>query len=415
MATAPYNHGVRVFDAGETERPISAANLTSIGIVLPTDDSAPSVAAFPLNEPVHFYTNDAAKMAALGVNNPMKDAVDAIVKQGVTASIVAVRVAKGLTADATITNIVGSAATMTGIHALRYAKGATGVEPGLIIAPGFTSQRTGNVKNPVMAEAEGVAAALKAIAIGDAPGTTKAAAMAYAADFSSRYVYLVEPAVKVQGQAGAVIKPASAFVAGLFIKRDKEKGGPYHSPSNQPIAGILGTSRPITYFDGESDHEANYLNERKLNTIIPAVTVQGAGGAAAANGTILWGSETTSLDPLWRFVNVVRTRAAIEKAIPPAFRWAMDRNLSVQLGVSIIRSLQIFLDELTAVGAILGGRAYWLKDMNSNMNMRSGILRVEFDAEEAPPLNDLQFGSRRNSVYFDTLSDDILSSLDRAA
>lgn len=413
MPTASYNHGVRVFDAGETERPIDAADLSAIGICLPATDADADV--FPLNEPVHFFTNDADAIEALGTSNPLLDAVNAIVAQGITASIVAVRVAAGANVDATLANIVGSAASMTGINALRYARGHVGVEPGLIIAPGFTSQRPAGAKNPVMAAAEGVAAALKAIAIGDCPGTTKEAALAYAADFSTRYTYLVEPGVRISSDAGPVVKPASAYAAAKFVQRDKAKGGPYWSPSNQAISGILGTSRPIPYFDGEISHEANYLNENKINTIIPAMTVQGVGGQVAANGTILWGSETTSLDPLWRFVNVVRTRAAIEKAIPPAFRWAMDNNLSVQLGVSIIRSLQIFLDELQAVGAILGGRAYWLKEMNSSQSMRSGILRVEFDAEEAPPLNDLQFGSRRNSVYFDTLSDNILSALDRAA
>jgi phage tail sheath protein FI len=409
MATAPYNHGVRVIDAGETERPISAADLSPIGICVPADGADED--AFPPNEPVHFFTNDAAKLAAIGADNPLRHAVDAIMVQGVTASVVAVRVEEGDDAEDTLANVAGSASDMTGIHALRYALGHTGVEPGLIIAPGFTSQRPGDAKNPVMAAAEGVAAALKAIAIGDCPSTTKEAALAYAADFSSRFVYLVDPAVRIFDEAGPIVRPTSAFAAGLFVKRDKEKGGPYHSPSNQAIAGIVGTARPITYYDGEIDHEANYLNKNKINTIIPATTIQSAGGAAAANGTILWGSETTSADALWRFVNVVRTRAAIEKAIPRAFRWAMDKNLSAQLGISVIRSLQIFLDELVAAGAILGGRAYWLKEMNSSQNLRSGILRVEFDAEEAPPLNDLQFGSRRNSIYFDTLSEDILSSL----
>lgn len=409
MATAPYNHGVRVIDAGETERPISAADLSPIGICVPAEGA--DVDVFPPNEPVHFFTNDAAKLTAIGADNPLRHAVDAIVAQGVTASIVAVRVEEGDDAEDTLANVVGTASSMTGIHALRYALGHTGVEPGLIIAPGFTSQRPGDAKNPVMAAAEGVATALKAIAIGDCPSTTKEAALAYAADFSTRFVYLVDPAVRIFDEAGPIVRPTSAFAAGLFVKRDKEKGGPYHSPSNQAIAGIVGTARPITYYDGEIDHEANYLNKNKINTIIPATTIQAAGGAAAANGTILWGSETTSLDPLWRFVNVVRTRATIEKAIPRAFRWAMDKNLSAQLGISVIRSLQIFLDELVAAGAILGGRAYWLKEMNSSQNLRSGILRVEFDAEEAPPLNDLQFGSRRNSVYFDTLSEDILSSL----
>lgn len=410
MATAPYNHGVRVFDAGETEIPIQAANLSPIGLIATAPDADDAI--FPLDEPVHFYSNDTAKVAALGSTGTAQAAIDGINDQGVVASVVLVRSEEGATPEDTITNMVGSSAAQTGVNAFKHARGHTGVEPGLLIAPGYTSQRLGNDKNPVMAELEGVSSALKALKIGDCPGTSKEAAFEYRADFSDRYTYLIDPHVKLNG---GVIAPASARVAGLFVKRDMQKGGPYWSPSNQSIGGIVGVSRPISYFDGVQAHESNFLNENRINTIIPSVTIQGAGGDVADNGTILWGSETTSLDPLWRFVNVVRTRAAIEKAIPPAFRSVMDRNLSAQLGISIIRSMQIFLDELTAVGAILGGRAYFLKQHNSNQNLRSGILRIEFDAEEAPPLNDLQFGSRRNSIYFDTLAEDIMSGLERAA
>ena len=216
-------------------------------------------------------------------------------------------------------------------------------------------------------------------------------------------MYLIDPPVKVWNTdlSAQVIKPASARVAGLFVKRDKQYGGPYWSPSNQAMLGITGTARPVSYYDGETDHEANYLNENRIATIIE-------------NG-LLWGNETLALDPLWRFVNVRRTRDAIHKAIVQSFRWAMDKNLGPHLAVAIIQSLGNFLDELKAVGAIIDGRAFWDRDLNSNESLQSGILRVEFDAEEAPPLQDLQFGSRRNVLYFDTLAADILEALDQRA
>ena len=132
-----------------------------------------------------------------------------------------------------------------------------------------------------------------------------------------------------------------------------------------------------------------------------------ATGVLSANGRILWGNRTTSDDPLWAFVNVVRTRATIEKTIVRSFRWANDQNLSSQLVISVMRSLQEFLDELKAIGAILGGQAFWERDVNTNADMRLGKLRIDFDAEEAPPLEDLTFGSRRNEVYFDVLADEI--------
>lgn len=412
MPTAPYNHGSRVVDAGVSELPIFAANLSPVGLAGTAPDADND--AFPLDEPVHFYSNDVEKVAKLGDTGTLKTEIDSFNDQGIIASVVIVRVAEGVDTDATLAKLVGSSASNTGVNAFRYALGHTGVEPGLIIAPGFTSQRPGDAKNPVMAELEGITSSLKAIKIGDCPGGSKELALEYRADFSDRYTYLVDPHVKL---AGGVIAPASGRAAGLFIKRDHEKGGPYYSPSNQSIGGIVGTSRPIAYWDGQIAHEANYLNENRINTIIPAQIIQGAGGVVKANGTILWGSETTSLDPLWRFVNVVRTRAAIEKAIVVAFRSIMDDNLSAQLGIAIVRSLQGFLDELAspAVGAIIGGRAWWDRSANSNASLQQGIFRVEFDAEEAPPLNDLIFGSRRNSYYFGILAEDILSGVKQAA
>lgn len=62
---------------------------------------------------------------------------------------------------------------------------------------------------------------------------------------------------------------------------------------------------------------------------------------------------------------------------------------------------------MTVAGAILGGRAFWERATNTNASLRDGKLRVEFDAEEAPPLEDLIFGSRRNEQYFDNLAADI--------
>ncbi|MEZ5878967.1 MAG: hypothetical protein R3D43_15130 [Tepidamorphaceae bacterium] len=78
------------------------------------------------------------------------------------------------------------------------------------------------------------------------------------------------------------------------------------------MLGITGTARPVSYYDGETDHEANYLNENRIATIIE-------------NG-LLWGNETLALDPLWRFVNVRRTRDAIHKAIVQSFRWRWTRT-----------------------------------------------------------------------------------------
>jgi phage tail sheath protein FI len=405
MPVAPFNHGTRVLRLGDDARPIAVSDTSTLGAIVTAPDADNAV--FPLDEPVHLYTHETDKIAALGATGTALDVINAIKAQGIEASVVMVRVAEGADAEATRANMVGTAAAQTGAHALTYALGHVGVEPDLLLAPGYAAGRVEDAKNPVADALEQVAKKLQAIAVLDTGGPTKEASLAYRADFSDRFAYLVDPMVRVTSEGGPVVKPAAPFAAALFIKRDKEKGGPYWSPSNQDCGGILGTARPVSYYDGEIDHEANLLNEAGIATFIPARLVQGAGGAFAANGRILWGNRTTSTDPLWQFVNVVRTRALIEKTISRSFRWANDQNLSPQLVIAIMRSLQQFLDELKAIGAILGGDVFWDRDVNTNALLRSGKLRIEFDAEEAPPLEDLTFGSRRNEAYFDLLADEI--------
>jgi len=412
MTTVQFNHGTRVVQAGSEPRPVEIADISTIGRAFIAEDA--DAATFPLDEPVAFYTHEADKIAKLGVANEMVDTINAIRAQGIEAQIVAVRVAHSDKTDPAekreeeMSNLIGSAASMTGVHALSYARGHVGVEPDILIGSAHSAGRVDNAKNPVADALEQVSEKLKAIAIFDTGGPNAATSLQYRADFSSRYTYLVDPFVRVAAGADIVVKPAAPFAAALFVKKDKAKGGPYWSPSNQETKGVLGTARPITFFDGEIEHEANKLNEAGIATFIPSRIVQGAGGQFSPNGRIMWGNRTASEDPLWKFVNVVRTRATIEKSIVAAFRpWANDENLSSQHVLAVMRSLQTFLDELTTAGAILGGRAFWDRGMNSNADLRLGKLRVEFDAEETPPLEDLIFGSRRNEQYFDNLAADI--------
>lgn len=414
MTTAQFNHGTRVIDAGSTARPLEVADYSTIGLNF--IDSTADNAAFPLDEPVLIFTHEADKIAKLGttVGNEAVQMVNAIKAQGIEAALVVARVGHSVLTDPVakaaeeLTKLIGSAASNTGIHALSFAEGHVGRSVDIIVGGGRSAKRVSNAKNPYAAACESVSAKLKAIGVYDTGGPNSEASLAYRADFSSRYSYLVDPYVRVAQGASIVSMPASPWAAAMFVAKDKKKGGPYWSPSNQEVLGILGTSRPITYFDGEIDHEANLLNEAGIATFIPSRIVQGAAGQFSSNGRILWGNRTAAEDPIWQFVNVVRTRATIEKAIVNGFRpWALDENMTAQHVLSVMRSLQDLLDQLIAIGAILGGRVYWDRNVNTNLSMRAGKLRVEFDAEEVPPLEDLIFGSRRNEAYFDNLASDI--------
>ncbi|WP_439604618.1 phage tail sheath family protein [Shinella sp.] len=410
-----FNHGVRTIDAGSTSRPLELADTTTLATNF-IDSTADNSVFPPDSEPVLFFSHEADKVAALGtsVGNEALALVNAARAQGIEVAIVASRVAHSVKTDPVekaeeeLARLIGTAAAMTGAHAFSYAEGHVGRSPDLLVGGSPAAGRVSNAKNPYAAALETVGNKLKAISVFDTGGPDSETSLAYRADFSSRYTYLVDPYVRVAEGASIVARPASPFAASMFVKRDKQKGGPYWSPSNQEVLGILGTARPVTYYDGEIDHEANLLNEAGIATFIPSRVVQGANGQFSPNGRILWGNRTASEDTIWKFVNVVRTRATIEKAIIKGFRpWAIDDNMTPQHVVAVMRSLQDLLDSLTAIGAIYGGRAYWERATNVNSSLRNGKVRIEFDAEEAPPLEDLIFGSRRNEAYIDNFAADL--------
>lgn len=478
MADATFNHGVRVFDAGQTYRPIQLDNSTSIAVVFTAEEADEDV--FPLDTVVSVFSNDPTVLAAIGDEGTGPDVFQAIADQGVAARLFAVRVEEGDSEAETMANIIGAVSDFSGIYALLLCRQKFGDDPGILIAPGFTTWHVadgvlsvpvtaggtgygaptlaftggggsgaagtvtveggvvtgivitnpgtgytsaptpslvggggsgatlgtaviGDVANPVVAALEAVANKLKAVAVVDAGGATRTQAYAWRQAWTDgARIYATWPHIKVfSAVAEAIVTvPLAARVAAMMVKRDKQKGGPYWSPSNQAIGGCLGPAVPVSFYEGDTDHDANWLNERRIATVI--------------DNRILWGNETLAEDLMWRFVNVRRTADAIDRSIVRAFRWAMDQNLDKHLAVAIYQSADQFLDELVAVGALIGAKVYWLREMNSNGELQSGILRIEYDREPTPPLQDLQFGARRNTDFFDILATDILSAIDQS-
>lgn len=412
MPATDFNHGARVIQAGQTPRPVALANMRPIGAVLiaPNADNA----KFPLNEPVTFYSNDTDMKTAAGTGGNVDEVFDAIEDQGVVAEIVAVRVAVGAGStptdilNNTLTNIVGSGASLTGVHAFKGAESHVGVRPRLFIVPGYTDMRVASAANPVVTELAGIATRLKGMVIADADASSKTAAYTWRQDFgANKRIYAVTPAARVFQGGSYVTKPLAGRIAALFNKKWKEKGGPYFSPSNQTIQGIGGISRPISYYPGELDHEANWLNVRGLATVIENNLLWG-------NRTLGYDQEAGTGDPNDMFVNVVITLDAIDESIVRAFRWAMDQNFSSHLGVAIVEQVDTFLGELFQIGATVGrGRCWFDRAVNSWADLQMGKLRFEFSREPAPPLEDLIFAAHRDPGAFEVLASDIISRLNQ--
>lgn len=249
----------------------------------------------------------------------------------------------------------------------------------------------GIIANAVAAEMQGIADRLKAVVVADAPNTTDEAALAYAGDFGSRRVYVIDPKViKTQADGSTGAEWASPVVAGLIAKSDNDRGF-WWSPSNQEIAGILGTSRPVDFSIGDATCRANLLNAGNVATII------------RQDGFRLWGNRTCSSDAKWQFLPVVRTADTINESILAGHLWAVDRGITKTYIEDVTEGVRAFLRTLVARGAILGGDCWVDPELNTPENIAAGNVVFDFDFTPPYPAERLTFRSHITNKYLTEL------------
>jgi phage tail sheath protein FI len=385
-------HGVEVLEIDAGPRPIQTVRSAVIGLIgtAPRADAT----AFPLNTPV--LIAGSRQQAALLLANTgtsdgtLPDAIDSIFDQA-GAVIVVVRVAEGTTETLTMANIVGGVNATTGnyegVQAFLGAESALGFCPRILIAPNFTHQRPSSAANPVVSELIGVAEKLRAVIIADGPNSTDAQATAYAGDFGSNRVYMIDPWVKKTNSVGDIITaPASPCVAGLIAKSDNERGF-WWSPSNQNINGIIGVGRPVDFALGDVTSRANLLNETGISTII------------RHDGYRLWGNRTLTDDTKWIFLSVRRTADIINDSLLRAHMWAVDRNISKTYVEDVTEGVNAYLRYLTSIGAILGGKCWADPDLNSPTQIALGKVYFDFDFTPPYPAEHITFRSHLVNDY----------------
>ncbi len=287
---------------------------------------------------------------------------------------------------------VTAAVITAGAKKLLDVESTAGLRPKILIAPGFTSQVTRTVDKitgaPVTSALEPVATKLRAVIIADGPDTTDAEAIAYRGLLDSRRIFVVDPQVKVfDAEANrTVTEPASGYVAGVIARSDAEQGF-WFSPSNRVIRGIVGTARPIDLRLGEASSRANLLNAAEVATIVNQ------------NGYRLWGNRTSSSDPKWAFLSVVRVADQINEALWRSHLWALDRALTKTYIEEVRESVNAYLRGLAGQGAILGGTCWADPELNDKAAISSGKVYFDFDFTPPYPAEHITFRSRLVNDY----------------
>jgi len=406
-----YRHGTSVVRVPEGTINLQVIDQATVGIIgtAPAADAA----KFPLNQPVGL-TGDLTQIADLGATGTLLDSVNHMIMASGGSYLpktAIVRVEEGADADATLANMVGAAGSLTGFHAFKAWSSELGFKPKTYMAPGFTGLRPGDAANPLIAAMSPWLETQRAMMLAACPSTTKEDAVTHRNDTGSMTVELIDPRVMVSDPDTGlpVVAPAEPFVMGLGVRiirngdsESKKPAGFWVSWSNAEIGGIVDVERPMSFDYSDRDTESHFLNENQINTIV------------REKGWRYWGGLTASSDGDWMFSNVVRTRHAIEEMVAKDFGPIVDAPMTAPTVVNALVSLDEKLKDFKQDGAIIDGRAFFDPAENSNGALRQGKLRVEFDAEETPPIHLLEFGSRRNKKYFDVLVEDIVRELSAA-
>lgn len=394
-----YLHGAEVIQVDDGPRPVRTVKTSVVGII----GTAPGAdaAVFPLG--LTLIPGSQSMLASLGLTGTLPKALERMYRYA--APLVAVmRIEDNANIDTLLSNAVGSAGTYTGVHAFLRCQSLLGVKPKIFLAPGLTSQRPGNAANPVVSALISVADKLKGMIYADGPSDSNAAALTWRNDINSRRVMPWVPMVKSWDTTTStyIDQPVSPTIVGSRVWCDNNLGF-WYSVSNKILSDVGGASRPIEFRMGDPDAEANFLNENHLNTVIN----HDAGWRS-------WGNRVCETDPLWVFESSVRVCDAIDESVIGAAMPWIDKPIRPAIVTSLLEGGNRYMRELTAEGAILGGKMWIEPDRNQPAVIQLGRLRFEYDREPASPLEHLIYGAHRNSQYHSLLIQDVLSEANRA-
>ncbi len=404
--------GISIARVDTEPRPPVFSDMSVVGIIGTAPDADETI--FPRDAPVFLYSDDAAKLTALGANGTLRDAITLLNAQlgafQVAAKVVLVRVAEGADVAGTMANIIGDGIS-TGLQAFIAAGPELGVIPRLLCAPGFTSQREAGEANPVCAALTPICEKLLAHAVVDGPATTEQDAIDWRETLSSYRLIPVDPAVKVFTDGISVVQPLSPAVVGVGVRRDHEQQGrPFHSWANQPVQGIVGPSRPINFSLTDGATEAQRLLSANIGVLLRGE--MGVESAIGQGGFIFVGTDNAGEDDLWRFYNVTRGRDFIHLMLLRTLRFYLGRfNITGQTVQAILNTMETGLRNLKADSDILGFEIKFTRDQNTPEELRQGRFTVNFAAEEAPVLRYLGIQSARYRPALDALLDDLLAQV----
>ena len=171
----------------------------------------------------------------------------------------------------------------------------------------------------------------------------------------STYAALYYPWVRVLDPVTReeIYLPPSGFIAGIYARNDINRAV-YKAPANEVVNLAIGFEQLL------NKAQQDVLNPEGVNCF----------RFFEGRGFRVWGARTISSDPEWKYVNLRRYFAYLERSIDKGTQWAVFEPNGEALWANIRRTVEDFLLNEWMSGALLGDKpekAYFVKCDRSTM------------------------------------------------
>lgn len=414
-----YNHGVKVSEVPTSILPpvrVSAGVTFVVGTALGSDDFA------GIHIPVLCYTREEA-VKAFGYEEPVLDeetgvkkykyslceVMDTHFKYKQVAPVIMVACAldeKGVD-EITSADVIGGVdenGNRTGLELVNECFPRFGIVPGIIIAPGFSSDPA--VAAVIAAKAANINEHFSCIGIVDVPTI-----IGGGGDLPSQVIYYTDAAEWKQENnitderiiccypkvsLGGIQFHMSSQLAALMAEVDGQNDDvPYVSPSNHNFAmdsAVLDDGTEVWL----SPDQAAYLNSQGVVTALNFM-----------DGWKCWGNRTSKYpggtDVKDTFIPIRRMFSWIGNTLIQTFWQKVDAPLKRRQIDTIVDSANMWLNGLTAKEYILGGRVEFLDSENPITDLMDGIARFHVYITPPSPNREIDFVLEYDPKYVETL------------
>ena len=194
------------------------------------------------------------------------------------------------------------------------------------------------------------------IAVLDAPDKALVSDIrSYRGRFDSKHAALYYPWITIADPVteAEITTPPSGFMAGIYARNDVERGV-HKAPANEVVRLAIDFELPIN--KGQQD----VLNPEGINCL----------RFFEGRGFRVWGARTITSDPEWKYVNLRRYFAFLERSIEKGTQWAVFEPNGSALWANVRRTIEDFLFNEWKSGHLLGDtveEAYFVKCDRSTM------------------------------------------------